>query len=155
VALVVVAAILVSGVAGVGWIMLVGERQEVIAPEPAGGDDASLYRLAAMINDPDGYTTVRADPSTYTAIVARVNAGEVFTTCKLTGAFWQVPTADGVTGYMARSRVRLVRDGFPVPLPRRCMVALAAQAPVMIGQMPPPEQVTARVRSFPIPIHAD
>ena len=114
-ALVVVAAILVSGVAGVGWIMLVGERQEVIAPEPAGGDDASLYRLAAMINDPDGYTNVRADPSTYTAIVARVNAGEVFTTCKLTGAFWQVPTADGVTGYMARSRVRLVRDGFPVP----------------------------------------
>lgn len=111
---------------GAGWLLLSGDKQEAIAPEiaeddgkvaqpPEIDDDRSgRYRLAAIIDDPDGYTNVRANPGTDAAIVARVNAGEAFTTYEQQGAFWAVRTADGVTGYMARSRIRLLRDGAPV-----------------------------------------
>lgn len=121
----VIAAVLLIGVAGVGWIMMGGDSQEVVDPEiandddaadqpQASDDDAGRYRLAAMIDDPDGYTNIRAMPSTSAEIVGRVNAGEAFTTYEQSGQFWQVRTADGVTGYMARSRIRLLRDGVPV-----------------------------------------
>lgn len=121
-----IAIVVLIGAAGVGWIMMGGDKPEVIAPQIAGddtkpiqppeiGDDSSgRYRLAAIIDDPDGYTNVRAKPATDSAIVARVNAGEAFTTYEQSGAFWAVRTADGVTGYMARSRIRLLRDGVPV-----------------------------------------
>lgn len=121
-----IAVVVMIGAAGVGWVMMSGDRQEVIAPDiaagnrpaiqppEAGGDDTRRYRLAAIIDDPDGYTNVRANPVKDAAIVARVNAGEAFTTYEQEGAFWSVRTADGVTGYMARSRIRLLRDGVPV-----------------------------------------
>lgn len=124
--LMVIAGGLLVGTAGIGWVMLGGDKQERIAPDIAerdveanqppetGDDDSGRYRLAAIIDDPDGYTNVRADPATDAAIVARVNAGEAFTTYEQSGAFWAVRTADGVTGYMARSRIRLLRDGPPI-----------------------------------------
>ncbi len=125
IALVAIALVVLTVAAGVGWLVLGGDRQEVIAPEIAdddtkviqppeiGDDSAGRYRLAAIIDDPDGYTNVRANPGTDAAIVARVNAGEAFTTYEQSGAFWAVRTADGVTGFMARSRIRLLRDGVP------------------------------------------
>lgn len=125
-ALVVIALVVLTVAAGVSWLMLGGERQEVIAPEIAEGDTKAVqppeigddstgrYRLVAIIDDPDGYTNIRANPGTDAAIVARVNAGEAFTTYEQSGAFWAVRTADGVTGYMARSRIRLLRDGPPI-----------------------------------------
>lgn len=112
-ALVVIALVVLTVAAGAGWLMLGGDRQEVIGPEN-GDDSADRYRLAAIIDDPDGYTNVRGSPGTDAAIVARVNAGEAFTTYEQPGAFWAVRTAEGVTGYMARSRIRLLRDGVPV-----------------------------------------
>lgn len=129
--LVAIAAVLLAVMAAAGWMMLRGDGPDAVTPDPAidddagpqgtgtgdnsGGNDASRYRLAAMIDDPDGYTNIRAEPTTDSAIVARVNAGEAFTTYEQAGAFWQVRTADGVTGFMARSRIRLIRDGVPPP----------------------------------------
>ncbi len=125
-ALVAIALVVLTVAAGVGWLMLGGDRQEVIAPAIAEGDTKAIqppeigddssgrYRLAAIIDDPDGYTNVRANPGTDAAIVARVNAGEAFTTYEQSGSFWAVRTVDGVTGYMARSRIRLLRDGVPI-----------------------------------------
>lgn len=125
-ALVAIALVVLTVAAGAGWLMLSGDKQKVIAPQiteddtkaiqpPEIGDDSpGRYRLAAIIDDPDGYTNVRANPGKDAAIVARVDAGEAFTTYEQSGAFWAVRTADGVTGYMARSRIRLLRDGVPV-----------------------------------------
>lgn len=61
-----------------------------------------------VINDPDGFTNVRAAPRENAAIVARVKAGEIFayewgkreTWCKVT-------LASGKTGWMHSSRIRL------------------------------------------------
>lgn len=64
------------------------------------------FNLAAVIDDPDGYTNVRAQPSTAAAIVDRVEDGEAFTTFSQDGGWWQVRTADGKLGWMERSRIR-------------------------------------------------
>jgi hypothetical protein len=75
------------------------------APRPA----SALFTEAAVIDDPDGFTNVRAGPSASFPVVARVNRGEVFTTYPQTGDWWQVRTADSRVGYMARSRIRVVQ----------------------------------------------
>lgn len=138
--LVVAAIALLVVAAGGGWLMLSGDRQEVIAPDVAGegaepaqppqiadDGDASRFRLAAVIDDPDGYTNVRAAPGTNAAIVARVVAGEAFTTYEQSGTFWAVRTAEGVSGYMARSRIRLLRDGVPLaPAPAQATTGNAS-----------------------------
>lgn len=125
-ALVAIALIVLIIAAAAGWVMLGGDRQQAVAPEitkddnrtvpaPEVHDDRSgRYRLAAIIDDPDGYTNVRANPGTDSEIIARINTGEAFATYEQPGTFWAVRTADGVTGYMARSRIRLLRDGAPV-----------------------------------------
>jgi len=123
--LAVAAFLLLLGVAVVGWLVLGGDKLEGGDPEvaqdnktrdmpQASDDDAGRYRLAAMIEDPDGFTNIRAKPSTDARIVGKVKAGEAFTTYEQSGTWWQVRTADGLTGYMARSRIRLLRDGVPV-----------------------------------------
>lgn len=74
--------------------------QQVLAPRPG------RFALEAVIEDPDGYTNLRSRPSTDAPIVARVDAGEMFTTFRQPGLWWQVRTADGTIGYMHRSRIR-------------------------------------------------
>lgn len=62
----------------------------------------------ATINDPDGYTNVRAGPSTSSPVVTRVNQGEEVSLVPSTTDWWRLRTARGDTGYIHRSRVRLV-----------------------------------------------
>lgn len=84
-----------------------------IEPEPAAEPVAvdSPFVQAAVIDDPDGYTNVRSGASVRAALVARVNEGERFTTYTQGGEWWRVRLADGRTGYMARSRIRLIEPG--------------------------------------------
>lgn len=63
-----------------------------------------------VISDPDGFTNVRAKPGENAAIIARVNAGEVFdfeydATGK--GTWWKVKLASGKAGWMHSSRIRI------------------------------------------------
>lgn len=137
------AVVLLAGIGGIGWMVLGGDKEETVSADgaqdgdagPAGegeesaDEDAGRYRLAAMIDDPDGYSNIRAEPSSDARILARVNEGEAFTTYEQDGQWWQVRTADGVTGYMARSRIRLLRDGVPVAAPVAAAPTSSAPAP--------------------------
>jgi hypothetical protein len=78
----------------------------VVPARPAG-----RFVVRATIQDPDGYTNLRASASPQSAILARVEEGEVFTTFRQPGLWWQVRTADGTIGYMHRSRIRLAGAG--------------------------------------------
>ncbi|MCP5395453.1 MAG: SH3 domain-containing protein [Sphingomonadaceae bacterium] len=102
------------------------------AGSPAAGDAApkpvpaaqSSYDLLATVEDPNGYTNVRAGPSTDKAIVGRVAVGETFSTYKQDGNWWRVKLADGSEGWIARSRIRLPGE-----------VIGAARKPADTGQM--------------------
>lgn len=63
--------------------------------------------VRATVVDPDGWTNLRAGPAASSAIVGRVNQGEVFWTRPRDGMWWKARTASGVEGYVHRSRVRL------------------------------------------------
>lgn len=67
-----------------------------------------IFRLAAVIDDPDGFTLVRSQKSASSQIVARVEQGEPFYTYTQDGNWWQVMTGDGKVGYMHVSRIKLV-----------------------------------------------
>ncbi len=63
-----------------------------------------------VINDPDGFTNVRAKPSAESAIMAKVRTGEVFTFEYRGGSYaeWvKVTPVSGRTGWMHASRVRI------------------------------------------------
>lgn len=65
-------------------------------------------KTRGVINDPDGFTHVRAAPRENAAIVGRVKAGEIFeydATGKET--WWKVKLASGKTGWMHSSRIRM------------------------------------------------
>lgn len=64
-----------------------------------------------VINDPDGFTNVRAEPRETAAIVARVKTGEVFECgdASAYGSEWRkVTLGSGKTGWMHYSRMRLI-----------------------------------------------
>jgi hypothetical protein len=76
------------------------------------GSALTQFALAGprgVINDPDGFTNVRAEPREKTAIVARVKTGEVFEYGR-PGAdgseWWKVTLASGKKGWMHFSRIR-------------------------------------------------
>lgn len=72
---------------------------------------AEAFTLAAVIDDPDGFTNIRSGQSTKAAIVGKVLEGEKFLTYKQQGQWWRVRKADGTTGFMFRKYIRLVEDG--------------------------------------------
>lgn len=78
-------------------------------------DDAEdhKFRLAAVTDDPDGVTNVRAEANSASRIVDKVVEGEVFTTYEQQGNWWRIRTADDTIGYMYRPMIRLIRDGLP------------------------------------------
>lgn len=88
-------------------------------PEVPASDDApapatapgEAYTLAAVIDDPDGFTNIRAAQNTQSAIVGKVLEGEKFLTYKQPGQWWRVRKADGTMGYMFRKYIRLVEGG--------------------------------------------
>ena len=71
----------------------------------------SVFALPGVIDDPDGFTYVRADRSQESAIVAKVKAGEVFdfdteNTVIHPSEWRKVTLASGKKGYMHFSRIR-------------------------------------------------
>lgn len=88
-----------------------------ITPTPQTGDTPAQTaktsatksnELAAVINDPEGYTNIRAGKGSQFGIIARVNAGEVFyTTPQQSTDWWPVRTQANQYGYMHRSRITL------------------------------------------------
>lgn len=76
------------------------------APPPS-----EAFTLAAVIDDPDGFTNIRSGQSTKAAIVGKVLEGEKFLTYKQPGQWWRVRKADGTTGFMFRKYIRLVEGG--------------------------------------------
>lgn len=67
-----------------------------------------IFRLAAVIDDPDGFTLIRSQKSASSQVVARVEQGETFYTYTQDGNWWQVITGDGKVGYMHVSRIKIV-----------------------------------------------
>lgn len=65
------------------------------------------YTETALINDPDGYTNVRAQPSGKSKVIARLYDNEPFYTYRQNGDWWQVKTKSGIEGYMHKSRITL------------------------------------------------
>ena len=86
-------------------------------PPPTGASNndraapAEAFTLAAVIDDPDGFTNIRSGQSTKAAIVGKVLEGEKFLTYKQPGPWWRVRKADGTTGFMFRKYIRLVEGG--------------------------------------------
>lgn len=74
---------------------------------PMGGD----FGYEAVIEDPDGFTNVRAQANGRSAIVARVEAGTVFQTHVQSGDWWRVKV-NGRTGFMHQSRVVMLQGRF-------------------------------------------
>lgn len=76
-----------------------------------GTSPTEAFTLAAVIEDPDGFTNIRAGQGSNTQIVGKVLEGEKFLTYKQPGQWWRVRKADGTTGYMFRKYIRLVEGG--------------------------------------------
>jgi hypothetical protein len=134
-------ALAVIAVALLAWKLLEppGEPAVVVAPSetPSTAGQASkneptaeasapaeAFTFAAVIEDPDGFTNVRAGRGSNTAIVGKALDGEKFLTYKQSGQWWRVRKADGTTGYMFRKYIRLIEGEAKAP----------ADAPV--GPMP-------------------
>ncbi len=64
--------------------------------------------LVATVQDPDGYTNVRAGPSADTAIVGSVQVGDVFTTYQQNTLWWSVLLEDGTEGYIYNDRIFVI-----------------------------------------------
>ena len=94
---------------GAGNALAVDRRPA--APVPASSPRAAtaLFTKAAVIDDPDGYSSVRSGPAETFPVIGRVSQGEIFTTYDQTSEWWQVRTADSRVGFMERSRIRLVQ----------------------------------------------
>lgn len=66
------------------------------------------FSRAAAINDPDGYTWIRAGASTNAEKIYKVEKGETFRTHPQTAPWWRVKNRDGLVGFMHSSRIRLL-----------------------------------------------
>ena len=64
--------------------------------------------LVATVQDPDGYTNVRAEPSANSAIIGRVDVGDVFTTYQQNTLWWSVQLEDGTEGYIYNNRIFVI-----------------------------------------------
>ncbi|WP_188237175.1 TIR domain-containing protein [Sphingopyxis sp. LK2115] len=85
-------------------------RPSAAAGAPTASAPAEAFTLAAVIDDPDGFTNIRAGRGTRHAIIGKVLEGETFLTYRQPGAWWRVRKADGTTGFMYRKYIRLIED---------------------------------------------
>ncbi|MEQ8311018.1 MAG: TIR domain-containing protein [Sphingopyxis sp.] len=81
------------------------------AAAPTTSAPVEAFTLAAVIDDPDGFTNIRAGRGTNHAIVGKVLEGETFLTYQQSGAWWRVRKADGTAGFMYRKYIRLIEGG--------------------------------------------
>lgn len=84
------------------------------APEPVPPADpipkspnSNEFNESAMIEDADGWTNFRAEPSRSSSILGRIETGEIFYTHRQDGQWWKIRTDDGRIGYMHYSRIAL------------------------------------------------
>jgi hypothetical protein len=87
--------------------------EDVAPPEDTATDNrpatpTEAFTLAAVIDDPDGFTNIRLAPSTKAAIVGKVLEGEKFLTYEQSDPWWRVRKADGTTGFMFRKYIRSI-----------------------------------------------
>lgn len=64
------------------------------------------FTQESVVRNADGFAFVRSAPGGEGLTIARINAGEIFTTYPQDGDWWRVRTASGATGYMAASSIR-------------------------------------------------
>ncbi|MFU7527352.1 YARHG domain-containing protein [Qipengyuania sp. ASV99] len=64
--------------------------------------------LFATVEDADGFSNVRARPTTRSPIVGTVREGESFSTWRQDGSWWQVELSDGSRGFIYRRLIRLL-----------------------------------------------
>lgn len=69
--------------------------------------NSNEFNESAMIEDADGWTNFRAEPSRSSSILGRIEAGEIFYTHRQDGQWWKIRTDDGRIGYMHYSRIAL------------------------------------------------
>lgn len=73
---------------------------------PVNNSQLNSPEVPAVINDPDGYTNVRAGQGINYEIKFRIDEGEVFyTTPQTTTDWWPVRTEYNRSGYMHKSRI--------------------------------------------------
>lgn len=112
-----------------------GAGSVAVAADPGtGAADAKpveAFVLAAVIDDPEGFTNIRAKPTAQSAIVGKVLEGEKFLTYQQGGAWWRVRKGDGTTGYMFRKLIRVLDGPTPDPAP-----GSGADASIPAGPMP-------------------
>ena len=65
------------------------------------------FNLEAVIDDPDKFTNVRSLPDREGQVVATIKEHEIFRTYDQDKNWWQIRTADGKTGYIHISRIKL------------------------------------------------
>ncbi|HMO74279.1 MAG TPA: YARHG domain-containing protein [Sphingopyxis sp.] len=142
----IVGAVVILGVALAWWLLQPtpvrtvttggpGSGQTVAPGTAAGSEQAGpteAFVLAAVINDPDGFTNIRSGPSAQSEIVGKVLEGEKFLTYQQDGSWWRVRKGDGTTGYMARRLIRILDGPNPDPAPSAAR-APAPAAPIGLG----------------------
>jgi hypothetical protein len=94
-------------------IALPEEKGATETPGTASNGPVEAFTLAAVIDDPEGFTNIRSERSAKSRILGKVLDGEKFLTYKQSGAWWRVRKADGTTGFMFRKYIRLVEGEAP------------------------------------------
>lgn len=63
---------------------------------------------AAVINDPDGFTNIRAGASSSSDIVGKIKAGAVFYAEPSSGDWWQVEAQNDLSGFMNKRHITIL-----------------------------------------------
>ncbi len=71
--------------------------------------------IFATVEDSDGFSNVRARPTTRSEIVGTVREGETFSTWRQDGSWWQVELSDGTRGFIYRRLIRLLGSSTAQP----------------------------------------
>ncbi len=141
-------AVAIVGAALLWWMLQPTPMRTAVSEGPgsgsaaeAGGAEAGnsgaapveAFVLAAVINDPEGFTNIRAKPSSQSEILGKVLEGEKFLTYQQSGAWWRVRKGDGTTGYMFRKLIRVLDGPNPDSAPSASSSLPAGPMPTGVG----------------------
>lgn len=88
-------------------------RKNEIEGEPESVSDQEAFISASMpafICDPDGYTNIRQNRDKNSPIVGTINVNEEITVLDNNGDWWKVQKADGVNGFVHKSRIIMTEN---------------------------------------------
>lgn len=83
------------------------DNGKTIEPQPV-----QDFSVEAVIDDPDGYTNIRAQPNGQSLIVGRIERGTSFRTHPQNSEWWKVRIAGNQIGFIHRSRIVLMQQRF-------------------------------------------